>query len=427
MDLNGRQLSAGEVLNLQIPASSLAQAQTVPAIIRQGNKLKCQRCGSFGLSVLPNGQHYCSACVNLGRVMEGELLYRWPATPIVQDGTLTWQGQLTPEQAAVSQSLIASTDQHRDHLLWAVTGAGKTEMLFPVLAHALAQGQRVVVASPRIDVILELAPRLQAAFAQLKVAVYYGGSGEQPDSQLVLATTHQLLRFYHAFDLTIVDEVDAFPFAANPMLAFAVQQASLGAVIYLTATPGRDLMRRVQAKTLNVSYLPRRFHGAPLPVPQVAFGRQFQRLPTKVRRQLTQIVTSGRQVLVFVPQIDWLPAIAAVVASLGFTVATVHAEDPERTTKVQQFRQGTWQVLVTTTILERGVTIYRCGVIVLQADSPLFSAAALIQMAGRAGRSADSPDDPVWFFVRHYTRSLAIAHSQIAAMNRRGQDALSPL
>ncbi|KRM72341.1 comF operon protein 1 [Lacticaseibacillus brantae DSM 23927] len=332
---------------------------------------------------------------------------------------------MTPEQAQVSQALIESAMQRHDHLLWAVTGAGKTEMLFPVIAHALAANQRVVIASPRIDVILELAPRLQAAFAHLPIAVYYGDSGEQPESQLVLATTHQLLRFYQAFDLTIVDEVDAFPFAANPMLAFAVKQASKGAVIYLTATPSQELIKRVQTKTLAVSYLPRRFHGAPLPVPKIAFGRHFQRVPAKVRRVLLETVASGRQVLVFVPQVDWLPVIERLVAKLGLSVASVHAQDPERATKVQNFRHHVWQCLVTTTILERGVTIYRCGVIVLQADSALFSAAALIQMAGRAGRSADSPDDPVWFFASHYTRSLATATSQIALMNRRGQHALS--
>ncbi|KLD60566.1 hypothetical protein WP50_09385 [Lactiplantibacillus plantarum] len=55
-----------------------------------------------------------------------------------------------------------------------MTGAGKTEMLFPGIAWALAHQWRVAIASPRVDVCLELAPRLQAAFADVQIAVLYG-------------------------------------------------------------------------------------------------------------------------------------------------------------------------------------------------------------------------------------------------------------
>lgn len=67
-------------------------------------------------------------------------------------------------------------------------------------------------------------------------------------AQLTVCTTHQLLRFYHAFDNLIIDEVDAFPFAANDALLFASRQAVKedGGCLYLTATPGRVLLRRVK-------------------------------------------------------------------------------------------------------------------------------------------------------------------------------------
>lgn len=41
----------------------------------------------------------------------------------------------------------------------------------------------------------------------------------------MIATTHQLLKFYHAFDLLIVDEVDAFPYVDNSMLYYAVKNS----------------------------------------------------------------------------------------------------------------------------------------------------------------------------------------------------------
>ncbi len=133
--------------------------------------------------------------------------------------------------------------------------AGKTEMLFPLIAHELGLNHRVAVVTPRIDVVLELAPRLQAAFAGTSMAVQYGGTPwpEAPTSLLV-ATTHQLLRYYHHFDLVIVDEVDAFPFSQTPMLAAAVAQANRGPTVYLSATPPRRLKRAARRGQMGVSF-----------------------------------------------------------------------------------------------------------------------------------------------------------------------------
>ncbi len=105
---------------------------------------------------------------------------------------------------------------HVQQLLWAVTGAGKTEMIFAGIAAAIKRGERIGIASPRVDVCLELFPRLKAAFANCDIALLHGRQ-ELPYhyAQLTICTTHQLLRFYHAFDNLIIDEVDAFPYAAN--------------------------------------------------------------------------------------------------------------------------------------------------------------------------------------------------------------------
>ncbi len=40
----------------------------------------------------------------------------------------------------------------------------------------------------------------------------------------MISTTHQLLRYKDAFDVMIVDEVDAFPYSADQTLQFAVQK-----------------------------------------------------------------------------------------------------------------------------------------------------------------------------------------------------------
>ena len=59
-----------------------------------------------------------------------------------------------------------------NRLVWAVTGAGKTEMLFAVLHQTLQEGGRIALASPRVDVCLELFPRIQAVFL-MKQLLYF--------------------------------------------------------------------------------------------------------------------------------------------------------------------------------------------------------------------------------------------------------------
>ena len=99
--------------------------------------------------------------------------------------------------------------------MWAVCGAGKTEMCFAAVAAELARGGRVLFAVPRRDVVRELGPRLRAAFPHVQLQVLHGGADRAvlpvlPPGSVTVATTHQVLRYDRAFDLVILDEVDAF-------------------------------------------------------------------------------------------------------------------------------------------------------------------------------------------------------------------------
>ncbi|WP_262315523.1 DEAD/DEAH box helicase [Lacticaseibacillus parakribbianus] len=232
----------------RLASLSVAQTTVLAAVENRRGHPVCVRCGQSDFAALPGGQRYCLACVGMGRVTTASRLVRARLGPVPAAGPLTWRGELTAAQKTAAQAVVASVAAGRDHLLWAVTGAGKTEMLFPVIAAALAAGQRVAVVSPRVDVVLELAPRLAAAFATTPIAVWHGGvAWPQPDAALVVATSHQMLRFYHHFGLMIIDEIDAFPFAQTPMLAYACAQAVVGPTVLLSATPPvatRRLARR---------------------------------------------------------------------------------------------------------------------------------------------------------------------------------------
>ncbi len=411
--------------------------QELPTIRIDAGNIRCYRCNHVtakSLGALPQGEFYCPHCINLGRVSTLNKFYHVPEPNqfTVIEPVLTWKGKLSPLQQQASEKISQGMAAHVQQLLWAVTGAGKTEMMFAGIAAAIKRGERIGIASPRVDVCLELFPRLKAAFANCDIALLHGRQ-ELPYhyAQLTICTTHQLLRFYHAFDNLIIDEVDAFPYAANASLLYATKQAikENGGCLYLTATPGDALLREIKSKRLVVNYLPLRYHGHLLPQIKVrlAFGwrrrLERQKLPPQVIQQLQETLREGHRFLLFVPHIADLALVEAALrhSFTTFRFATVHASNPERLEKVQKMRDGDYDFLVTTSILERGVTFPEIDVYVLGADDPVFSSSALVQIAGRAGRAQSRPTGRVVFWINCNCRQVNQAISQVKYLNRKGQ------
>ena len=411
--------------------------QELPTIRIDAGNIRCYRCNHVtakSLGALPQGEFYCPHCINLGRVSTLNKFYHVPAPNqfTIIEPVLTWKGELSPLQQQASEKISQGMAAHVQQLLWAVTGAGKTEMMFAGIVAAIKRGERIGIASPRVDVCLELFPRLKAAFANCDIALLHGRQ-ELPYhyAQLTICTTHQLLRFYHAFDNLIIDEVDAFPYAANASLLYATKQAikENGGCLYLTATPGDALLREIKSKRLVVNYLPLRYHGHLLPQIKVrlAFGwrrrLERQKLPPQVIQQLQETLREGHRFLLFVPHIADLALVEAALrhSFTTFRFATVHASDPERLEKVQKMRDGDYDFLVTTSILERGVTFPEIDVYVLGADDPVFSSSALVQIAGRAGRAQSRPTGRVVFWINCNCRQVNQAISQVKYLNRKGQ------
>ncbi|MFD3259361.1 DEAD/DEAH box helicase [Paenibacillus lentus] len=443
---------------------------------------RCLRCGSEAPRRTPCGScglsscAYCEACLALGRSRSCALLLRGSAGVVPQPGggtaraapteSLLDRWGLSPAQRAAAGEALRFLAQPQEagargggrrakpsgsaarlhdgcrtttraaaqmaiprFLLWAVTGAGKTEMIFPLIQYVLDQGGTVLVATPRRDVVLELAPRIAAAFPDEPAAVLYGGSTQRWErARLYLATTHQLLRFHQAFDLVIIDELDAFPYHNDPMLAFAAEASCKpeGCFIYLSATPPLALQREIRQGKLPHAKVPARFHGYPLPVPRrvamssVAEALGHQRLPGSLLQPLNESIQRGAQIFMFVSRIRHIDPFVALLRRKFSTlpIAGTSSQDEERSNKVLAFRAGEIRILVTTTILERGVTVPKSDVYILDADSALFDEASLVQMSGRAGRSKDDPAGVVIFASPEWTASQRAAVKQIKSMNK---------
>ncbi|WP_244444950.1 DEAD/DEAH box helicase [Oceanobacillus jeddahense] len=379
----------------------------------------------------------------MGRISECKPLYiwngakaRWPE----HVNPLTWEGQLTTAQSNAAAHLEQAVNEKiPSYLCWAVAGAGKTEMLFPAITAALKRGDRVALASPRVDVIRELLPRMNQAFQNISIEALYGGSEHRTGkSQLILATTHQLMRYYQAFDVLIIDEVDAFPYYLDKSLMYAAKQAvkKQATTLYLTATPRKNFRLQMKLGKLPHVFVPLRYHGHSLPVPTFTFSFYLtsrlanKKLPKALLKWLIQRENPKRQLLLFVPEIAMAKELKEVISNALLAakaiaapeeLEVVFAADQNREEKINQFREKKLHALMTTTILERGVTFPSVDVAVLSAGHEVFNEAALVQIAGRAGRSADDPSGEVIFFHDGKTDAMEKARQMILEMNARGR------
>lgn len=434
---SGRQLRAQDLEGVMddLELDQYKRKYGVCALVKEDNQYRCQRCNnSENFALICSGEEaFCCHCLQLGRLTTADTLIRFPELSPENleksDSVLTWEGQLSKEQKRASDCLVASLNQKNQiEVIYAVTGAGKTEMIFQVIDKVLSQGGRVAVVSPRVDVCRELGPRLQAAFQSIPLIVLHGEM-DQPYyyTQLLVATNHQLWKFYHAFDLIIVDEVDAFPLVGDQGLHFGVDQAikPSGKIVYLTATPD-DYIRTLEKQArASITRLPARYHGYPLPEPVFKWiGDWQEQIQRKKQGAMWRLIEKFRKQdgvkLIFMPHIELAKLLfeKMVQRGWGHGLDLVHAKDPCRAQKVQSLREGKISCLITTTILERGVTFTNCQVLILGSEHVAFTRSALVQMSGRVGRKADFPSGILWYGHFGISRAMRQARTDIIHMNR---------
>lgn len=413
----GRQLLKVDVENQKI----LRKLTRYPGMTElSSQKIKCNRCHTehekTEVSLELSESFYCPSCIQLGRVRSDEWLYHLPQKHFLGHDYLCWTGHLTDAQEKISRELNLQLTHTSRVMILAVTGAGKTEMIYAALNAALKSGKVVALASPRIDVCIELHKRLSRDFS-CTIPLLFGGGAPYFRAPLIITTTMQLLRFKSAFDFLVIDEVDAFPFSENPQLYFAAENACQkeAKILYLTATSSPMLERQVKKKQLVKLELAKRFHENPLVVPKTFWHHQWLK---KIQQQRK----TGFPLLIFAPKIDsgrqWTKQLQEKfpLEKIEFVAST----SENRHDLISQFHLGRIDILVSTTILERGVTFPKVDVFVLNTSHPNFTTSSLIQMAGRVGRSPERPYGLVYFFHDGKSDAMIAAIKEIKRQNQLG-------
>lgn len=384
-----------------------------------GNNFVCPKCGNQDPKYIGflNGKPYCRFCITMNG-KQAEQKRRGHGSVVLKLGY-----SLSKDQKRLSEQIVSNYKNGIDTLVNAVCGAGKTELIYAVMAYCLSLGKAVAFAVPRRDVVIELSQRIHMVFPNNSIVSVYGGHTEKLAADIVVLTTHQLYRYEKYFDLIILDEIDAFPFNNNELLHSMFFRAIKGNIVMMSATPSKGVIEFFSQKGKQILELNTRFHKHPLPVPQVVVRigiLKFAYLVTKLRN----FIQNGKKVFVFAPTISRCETVYRFLKIFVRNGAFVHSKCKNRTQIISTFKKGGYDYLVTTAVLERGVTFKDLQVIIYDADNELYNSQTLIQISGRVGRKIDAPEGEVVFLVNNRTSEINNAITTIESKNKHLQNML---
>lgn len=372
----------------------------------------CPRCGNSDPEYIgtKNGKPYCRKCI----VFKGDM-----APPVVakeKTVKLSLSYSLSKEQKELSDRIVFNFKRGVNTLVYAVCGSGKTEISYGIIGYAMSRGMSVGFALPRRDVVIELYERIKSAFPENKVVAVYGSHNDELTGDCIVLTTHQLYRYPKYFDLLVLDEIDAFPFKGSDVLISFFRNSLRGNCVMMSATPSKTIVEEFRRPGHEILTLRTRFHKNPIPVPEskIAIG------PLKyiyLIRRLLRYKKEKKQCFVFVPSVASSRNVYDVVKLFVKGGDYVSSKRENRGKIIADFKAGKLSYLITTAVLERGITVANLQVIVFGSDDRIYDEAALIQIAGRVGRKASAPDGDVLFLANQESEGMKRAIKEIRYCN----------
>lgn len=376
--------------------------------------MRCMRCSNTDDAYFYYGSkgYYCRKCIKYKRILINEIIN--PEKYDVCDDVYTYAFKypLTKLQIQASND-IKETIKKCDVMLNAVCGAGKTEIVVETISEYLKNKQKVCYAIARREVVIELSKRFKEIFKDAKVATlcegYYETKGD-----LIVCTTHQLYRYPKTFDLLILDEVDAFPFKGDEVLEnIAINSLKdNGRIIYSSATIDTNIKKFISKRKYQEINLYRRPHNKDLIVPKIKYLPKYL-IPIYL---INYLIHTKRRIIVFC-ETKSIVRFYYYLLRPFIKTTYVYSDLESRNLNINDFKDNKYQVIIATTVLERGVTIPSVDVVLVKYHKNIFDKASMIQMIGRVGRTLNDPYGEAIILTNHYDQEVYETQEEIIKAN----------
>ena len=192
--------------------------------------------------------------------------------------------ELSPEQQAAADTLVAAVDAHsfQTFLLDGVTGSGKTEVYLEAVAEALRQDRQALILLPEIALTEPFLRRFEARFGHQPIAWHSDLRQSQRrrawraiakgEARVVCGARSALFLPYRDLGLIVVDEAHEPSFKQEDGVMYHARDVAVMRghfegcpVILASATPAIETQQQVSLGRYQELKLPRRFGPAEMP------------------------------------------------------------------------------------------------------------------------------------------------------------------
>ncbi len=236
---------------------------------------------------------------------------------------------LTPAQAAAVAHISATQARFAAHLLYGVTGSGKTEVYLRVIAAAIAGGGQALVLVPEIALTPQLVDRFRQRF-DANLAVLHSGLGgaarrdawhraHAGTAKIIIGTRSAVFASAPQLKLIIVDEEhdpsykqhEGFRYSARDLAVLRAQRAALPIVLG-SATPSLETLENAAQGRYSTQMLPQRPGAAQAPRMTLVDLRKHasdQGLSQPALQAIARHLQAGGQVIVFLNRRGYAPTL----------------------------------------------------------------------------------------------------------------------
>jgi primosomal protein N' (replication factor Y) (superfamily II helicase) len=251
---------------------------------------------------------------------------------------------LTGAQAQAVDTILGALPSFHVHLLYGVTGSGKTEVYLRVIAAAIAAGGQALVLVPEIALTPQLVDRFRRRFSAGIAVVHSGLSdSERRDAwraahggqaRIVIGTRSAVFTSLPSLSLIVVDEEhdasykqhEGFRYSARDLAVMRARSADVP-VILGSATPSLETLENAANGRYLKHLLPQRPGAAQPPRMSLIDLRRHaaeQGVSTPAMHAIGQHLKAGGQVIVFLNRRGYAPSLFC--NSCGWVAPCAHCD-----------------------------------------------------------------------------------------------------
>ena len=264
-----------------------------------------------------------TALVKKGLVSKSEL----PLAP--STGKQQLIDDLTAQQVAARDQILAALDRFQCFLIQGVTGSGKTEVYLHVIAQVLQSGGQALLLVPEIGLSPQLEQRVQTALGVV-VTSYHSGLTEvqrhktwwltqSGTAKVVIGTRSAVFLPFENLKLIVLDEEHDTSFKQQERVRYharsiALHRASIEQIpiILGTATPSLETVHAARLGRAQTLLLSERATRIEMPkVKLIDLGQEYARdgLSNVLIEQIRNRIMAGEQSLIFINRRGFAPVV----------------------------------------------------------------------------------------------------------------------